>query len=903
MMRCVMVSLALVLAGCGAAIETAAAPPTSRSGTANESTPPLDTLDVPPPTVAGVPEYVDGLDGIEKGTYADAVEPLSRAIEADEENADYYTARGLALLLNEKVAPGMKDLQRAVRLDSKNAQARRMLSFGYRLLGDERGAANALSLAAGDGFDRFLRETGNDYGKLEIAQKMNNPGFLQECRQKRAAALMKFGAIGQRFAQTYKRSETIGRALFGRGVDRYGRGEFAGARADLQSVLAAYPDDAAPLYYHALSLWKLGNYEGARQELTLVLTAKPALVEGYVHRGLVAAAMGDMRRAQADLNSARRLDPGDTRGLHAAAARQIADAASTNTASPVATADPQSLLDGLLKAALSGAAWDDLVARAERLAAADAAQRLRGDERYQDRRLELELARYAAPRDPDRHAAAGLFLLAEVDVHGECVEPNGDWRYYRPQSQVRKKAELDQADQLFDTALAIDPKHVGAHVGKATLKIREMQWADAEDILRVALENHGDAPQLLDLMSQVMQAAANQRFAKAADLRQVRSWTEYGYNVTVYWSRYPSLAERDRADAYDEAAKQFVAASRQYVERAIAGMAGTDEGFYHQGLLDVSDGKTENARAALEQAVKLDPSSAKARYALSNIYAQLGQAERAIEEQTAAKNLEATSAAPWLQRAWSKIVNTAWKSAREALDRAARFDAADARIPAYLGVIAQGNEKTADARAYYRAAIAIEEAHARLRGDTVQPGGDGLGSVREFGLSMALRLKLAGFEAEQSPARAAELCLANVALEPRISEWAWGQRLSTAMLPDPEADTRAQPFPPQMAVLMAQSRLAAGRSLLAVQKPEEAMRQFAPVIEYPQKLHEGGTIYLEDYLDWARLGLCDACIRLGDKQSALAWQMKVQGREFENPIEIERMRLRNLLGRQGRNRS
>ncbi|HVC94609.1 MAG TPA: hypothetical protein VND64_13000 [Pirellulales bacterium] len=49
--------------------------------------------------------------------------------------------------------------------------------------------------------------------------------------------------------------------------------------------------------------------------------------------------------------------------------------------------------------------------------------------------------------------------------------------------------------------------------------------------------------------------------------------------------------------------------------------------------------------------------------------------------------------------------------------------------------------------------------------------------------------------------------------------------------------------------------------------------------------------------------MCDACIRVGDKQAALPWQTKVQGREFENPIEKERMRLRNLLGRQGRNRS
>jgi hypothetical protein len=455
---------------------------------------------------------------------------------------------------------------------------------------------------------------------------------------------------------------------------------------------------------------------------------------------------------------------------------------------------------------------------------------------------------------------------------------------------------------MFDQALAIEPRHAGAYVGKASLAIRNMQWADAENILRTAL-TYGDAPELLDLMSQVMQSASDQRAAKAADLQQVRSWTEFGYGYTVFFTRYPSLAERDRADAYDAAASQFMASSRQYIERAIKGMAGTAEGFYHQALLDRSDGKLDQACASLEQTVKLDPASGKARYALSSLYAQLGQTDRAIEEQTAAKNLETTSAAPWLQRAWSKIVNTAFKSAREALARAAQLDASDSRISAYLGVIAEANDNDRQAAAYYRAAMALEEAHARMRGDTVQPGADGLGAARRFGLSMALRLKLAKFMGTNEPDKAAELALANVAIEPRISEWAWCRQLSTAMLPDAGADTRAEPFPPQMAVMMAQSRLAAGRYLLAAGKPREAKAQFAPVLDYPSKLHEGGTIYLDDYLDWARLGLCDVCIQLGDTQGAIQWQTQVRGREFENPIEVERMRLRGLLGRTGRNRS
>jgi Flp pilus assembly protein TadD len=858
--------------------------------------PPLDTLVEPKPAPAGVSEYAQGLDAIESGKCAEAIEPLSAAIDADEENARYFAARGVARLLAQQVPAGIKDLERATRLDPTNDDTKRMLSFGHRLLGDERAASGVRPPTAGDGLDRFLLETGNDYGRLEKAKKINNPQFLEECRQRRKMALTKFAAIGDRFAKEQKRQGDVGRALFARGVDRFRRGELAGAQSDLQAVLASAPDETTALYYHACCLHQLGNLEGARQELTMLLTAKLALVDAYLERAKVAAALGDLRRAQSDLATARRLDPSDPAGWQAEAARVIA-------AAPAASGDPPVLLDALTKAAQVGADWPELVKRADQLAAAGAARRLRGDERYQDRRLQLELARYADPKNADRLAAIGLFLLAETDVHGECVEPNGEWRYYRPQSPARKQAELAESGRLFDRALAIDRRHVGAFVGKATLAIRNMQWADAENILRVALADHADAPELLDLMSQVMQAAADQRAGKAADLRQVRSWTEFGYGYTVFFTRYPSLAERDRADAYDAAAGRFVASSRQYIERAISGMAGTAEGLYHQALLDRSDGKFEQARTALEQAVKLEATSARTHYALSGVYARLGQTEQAIEEQATAKNLEATSAAPWLQRAWSKIVSTAFKSARESLARAAQLDAADARIPAYLGILAEANDKPEEAAAFYRAAMALEEAHARLRGDTVQPGGDGLAAVRRFGLTMALRLKLAKFVAEKEPGQAAQMALANVAVEPRISEWAWGRRLSSAMLPEAGGDTRAEPFPPQLAVLMAQSRLAAGRYLIASNKPQEATAQFAPVLDYPGKLHEGGTIYLDDYLDWARLGLCEACIRSGDTQGALRWQSQVRGREFENPIEVERMRLRGMLGRGGRNRS
>jgi tetratricopeptide (TPR) repeat protein len=245
-------------------------------------------------------------------------------------------------------------------------------------------------------------------------------------------------------------------------------------------------------------------------------------------------------------------------------------------------------------------------------------------------------------------------------------------------------------------------------------------------------------------------------------------------------------------------------------------------------------------------------------------------------------------------------VNTAFKTAREALGHAQDWNPADPRIAAYLGVIAEANDKTDEAVACYTAALALEEARVRFSGTTLQPSGTAPWLARDFGLTMALRLKLARFLDATSPAEAAKLYLANGAIEPRVSEWEWGRRLSSAMLPDPTADPRAAPFPPMFITLMMQSRIAAGRALLASNQPAQALAQYGSALNAPKKLRQGAMVDLDDWIDRARLGLSESYFRLGDRNRANSWQSQVQGRDFKDPIEIERMRVRRLMGIEGR---
>jgi tetratricopeptide (TPR) repeat protein len=288
---------------------------------------------------------------------------------------------------------------------------------------------------------------------------------------------------------------------------------------------------------------------------------------------------------------------------------------------------------------------------------------------------------------------------------------------------------------------------------------------------------------------------------------------------------------------------------------------------------------------------------------LANVYAKLGVTEQATDQLARARNLEQTTAAPWLQRAWSKIVNNAWKTSRQALDRAKEWDAADPRIAAYLGVIAEATGKADEALACYQSALAIEEARARLRADTLQLAGSGHAPAGVFGLTLALRLKLAALLADSRPADALALYLANAANEARIDEWQWGRRLSAAMLPDPGADPKLTPSPPMAIALMMQSRVLAGKALIAARKPGEALEQFAAAVDFPTRLRQGAMIDLDDWLERARLGMSESFFYLGDRAQAQQWQMKVRGRDFNDPIEIERMRVKGLLGSTSRLRS
>ena len=80
--------------------------------------------------------------------------------------------------------------------------------------------------------------------------------------------------------------------------------------------LSKTPDDPEVLGHRGMAYFKLGNYELALQDIERVARLDPGN-PGFVVRGLVFAALGQMDRAFSEYNAALKHDPKDAGALYA----------------------------------------------------------------------------------------------------------------------------------------------------------------------------------------------------------------------------------------------------------------------------------------------------------------------------------------------------------------------------------------------------------------------------------------------------------------------------------------------------------------------------------------------------------------------------------------------------------
>jgi tetratricopeptide (TPR) repeat protein len=758
-----------------------------------------------PPAGPGA-AYLNGLDSLKASRWPDAVAAFSQCIQADEENSDYFTARGVAFVLSQQFPQAITDLQRAIRLQPDKWEAKCWLCAAYYMSGDAATGSQNVRYAPWKGGPRddidysiLVCQVGTGYwnclrgGTAVIVEGKKRSELSKD--QIIAQMFPRLAAIFVERHHVVATGGVVGTAMLDRVVALHDSGDYAAAFNGLAPLLEASPEDPRLLALHADCLLGLKDYSGAREEWTRVLTANrlagnPDLPAAYVGRARAAAAMGDARRAGADLDIAQALGAPNVRAARAEVQGLLAGQR---------PADPAALLSALEQAVRANGSQEQVAGLALALEMSMNARRLRSDEYYDDQLRLLSAALAANPNNPDAMAALGKFVFEERDPLRDDVEPRPAPLLYRYQTEASRKREISRATDLADQALKINPDHVGALALKASILFVQGQFGEAKVALERALTLKPNDPELLrqmamDLAYATNAARQNAKLTRAAAVSVTQD--RYDNNdgtVTVVTRTHTDPAMLARADELDRLADQLQELTKEYTEKALKVSAGTAEGFLFESWMARNRGDNQTAKADLEQAVRLKPDYRLAWYWLQDVCETMGLVEDSASARATADNMTQTTAVPWLIPAKGYIRHMKLKSARAALARATQLDPADARIQACLGVIDMADQNMNDALVHLRMAFVIEEARNKLHGRSLTtPGPLPLGP-EDIGLPLALRIRSGAAQfLLGNPDLASEQFQSNVSLLAAIPEKERATSVPRSFLPNPawEPDVR-----------------------------------------------------------------------------------------------------------------
>ncbi len=851
-----------------------------------------------PATAAPDPlaDYLDGLEALRTGDYANAARAFDKALDAAGSDTRFVLARGVAATLGGDPVDGARHFERYERLGGPGREGTLWKNTALGMAGHvfPGGGPQAPRSLQGqfDGNDLqcqsgsfslpgHLVQGGDDYPTDFASHVVHDVGWgyvKARCNGElppRGVLADAVARAGRWFAYRNLVRGELAPAHRARAIVLFDAGRFDDALLYAGFARKAYPDDAGMIHLVGRAYLALGRPVSARRELTIALTLNTRLAGAYLDRARAAASLGDVRRAGADLDIAEALD--------ATAAAPVRRALA-GTLAAGATAVPADLVKPLLDAARRDADAGRVLDRAQALHRAAVAVRTRFDEVYQDRLRALEADVDLFPGDPDRRVALAAWIGDESALRGESVEPRRPLVPYR--WQLSAERELHAAIAHLDGALGLDANHVGALLTKALVLSRLQREDEAEPLADRAIALAPDDPEALSLYAYYKGRRANALNARAAALRQTdcssssRTETRYDgvWEVTTTTCYPPTAAELALADALDAEAAELRQRSRAAMDKAIAATTGTYMGYLLEAEAARWSNRVGDAVDALKRAIALDPAAPRAQEELARLYAQAGQSDLAVEQRIVADTFIHTTAAPLLERAWQRIERTDWTGARSDLERAMHVDPADARAPAYLGVAHELQGMTTEAAAFYRAALALEQ--ARLSLDEPAPGKTPPArDAAEFGLALALQSRLADLAVANDDVDASLQLLVSVADQPARFAPGWqAVEMFSAMLPGIRAAGASPDAPRNGASLVAAAYQGLGQLYQSLGRADDAVEAFraavalGPVVGRPKIGGADGSTNYAGEADAAagdaRVALAGELLRAGDLDGA-----------------------------------
>ena len=597
----------------------------------------------------------------------------------------------------------------------------------------------------------------------------------------------------------------------------YRAGKYQDALKKIRGVVNANQNDMVARFMYGAALKKTGNCEEARDQLSVVISWNPNIVQLYTTRATCAAIMGNALRAEADLAIAKQLDPRDKLDFRKEAEQEVHEALKDR---PSESADE--LRNRLITQAKKSAPFNEQLVTGNALLKVSNAKRLRGNETYSDRRRQLSWYLAESPKDADRLAKYGRFMLEELVVDSHWIESRGYLYSYRIQGKTLRQTEINTAKQYFQQALKSDPHHVLALVGLARIAFDDRRYGDAEQYLKRAMSGGKPDAEVLYMMRNVSAIASGQQSAHSIGLRVVERWTEKYGNKVYEYTRYPSQAELAQARRHDAHATRLLYLSKDYRNKVLAMRSDDARTHDYIGTLAFEMKDYQAAKKAYQRAIELDPENMDYHTSLANAYARLKDIDGFLKQASYARNKIHTTAGTRLHWAWGLIEKSDWEGATNRLEEAMEVDPGASLPFAYLGRIAEGQGDVNNAKAYYNAAIIMEEAHGRQRGVSYG-NAQGVLSANRLSRMVALRIRMALLEEKTNPAYAQRLYLANVKLEQSLGDYTLREKVFLAIMPQPGADQKRRPRAPLFGALMRTNRAFVSYQLYQEGKYSEAV--------------------------------------------------------------------------------
>jgi tetratricopeptide (TPR) repeat protein len=842
------------------------------------------------PAKTAAAAYITGMEALDAGKYREAAAAFSQAVEVDNENIEYIRARGVARVLAEDFQNAIADLQRAIALSrERDREAKVWLAAAYSMSGDPMKGSMYFT-HGGDVPAGYANLIYNEMAATYWSSRTHGTYFDKTQNrqvQVNGPVRTKFPEAAHAYVQRHAATDQASAAAR---ADRMqastAQGDWPAVIKDLSALRRASPDDMALRARWATALLRIGNASDAREEYTRVLSAAPEWAEGYVGRAEAAAILGDARRVNADLRSAAQLGKPADEATKARIEKLLGGSAADEA--------PQRFA-GSVK---SDAAIAQLIEQAVALHRWFNARRIRYDEGYQDRVLAMDLAIRNKPNDPDRPELLARFLQYNSNPPSIWNGVRGGGQKARPQSDADKKREINRAYELAESALKIDPRHINAIATKGWLLYDYGRSNDAWQQSKLGLDVEPRHVRLLRLAAQILvdeagalEAQANALLAGHTETsRETRS--DGVYEVTRHYP--PTAAQVAQAQANQARA----AALRQDASQKTATADNVHNtvvpGLIKQGDDALARNDLSGAERALRAAYTLDCNRNELMQKLAELHKRRGDPFMPNAFLLAAEPLRETTAAPELKAAWEEAMRTAWRSSGEALDRAAALDPADARVPAFRSAVLVQTQQPVEADRARRAAIALEEARAKLTGDSYfssQP--TALGGIDAQDAALILLLRLRSGESDIAAGRnerAVEILRANVAIEQRMNRDQIVQLAPSAMLPEPHTGPTVVPEAPTIASVIAMSRIGLGRAYQALGRPNDAREQYQAVRGYmgnwPATSDNSKTLFTAD--NWAKLGLAESAY--ASRSYEEAWRLLLETPRFNMPEDFVQRR-------------